>query len=471
MAIGMRYPRRSFSLIMRLLLLVAAILLACFGALWFLGGPTTLEWETRPAVAGPNTRLSVNVRSSYGISQVRAFLDQGRTRCDLYDRSTGISRLTFWRRKESREKMVIPTAAASCPALADGPARLTVQVWSADLRNRSDEISEQVRVARAPASIHTSPEPHYTVHTGPSAAKYHVAGDWVEAGVQVGKYRFRPYAPGRAVVPGQEMDLVSFFTIPWDVDPEEPVQVYVIASDGRRLTANLRMVIERREFRQREIKLTRKFLRQVVDDILGGSDRSDAVVNFKRINSEVRPLNNRKLIELAGKSESKVLWSGSFTQLPKSQVQGQFADTRIYTFEGAKVDQQPHLGVDLASTRNAEVPVANSGKVLLAERLGIYGNCLFVDHGLGVQTLYAHLSRIDVKPGDSVTKGQVIGLTGMTGLAGGDHLHFGMLIDGVETSPVRMFERNWIAKNIRPVVPVPGLEKPANEPEKRRRRR
>lgn len=446
---------------LRLLLVVAAIATVCFGSLWFIGGPTTIQWEKQPSVIGPSTPFAIHTKSSYGLARVRATLEQGKLRCPLLDKETGQSRLFFWKRGEAHDKIEWTVSPAACPGLQDGPAVVSAEVKSADLRGRTDSVSQPVRVVLKPAAIRTGFEPHYTAHSGPSAVRYTVSGDWVETGVRVSQYRFRAFKlDGGDAVPGSDATLVSFFSIPWDADPDEPVTVFVKASDGRELTATVRMVIERRKFRARDIKIDDKFVHRVVGDILGGNDgAADMLARFKKINSQVREANTKRLSELVAKTAPKVLWSGAFQQLPKSKVQGQFADKRNYLYAGELVDSQMHLGVDLASTRNAPVPAANSGKVLLAERLGIYGNCVVIDHGLGLQTIYAHLSRIDVQPGADVAKGQTVGLTGMTGLAGGDHLHFGMMIAGVEVSPVRFFERNWIAKNIAPVIPVSGLEK------------
>lgn len=447
----------------RLLLVVAAILTVCFGSLWLVGGPTTVRWEKQPSVIGPSTPLVIHAKSSYGLARVRSTLEQGRVRCSLLDKETGQSRLFFWKRGEANDRVAWTVTPAACPEIKDGPAVISAEVKSADLRGRTDSVSQPVRVVLKPASIRTGFEPHYTAHSGPSAVKYTVAGDWVETGVRVSQYRFRAFPlNGSTLEPGRDATLVSFFAIPWDADPDEPVTVYLKSSDGRELTAAVRMVIERRKFRERDIKINDKFLHRVVGDIAGGNDGSSGLLaKFKRINSEVRDANTAKIAELASKTAPAVLWSGAFEQMPKSKVQGQFADKRNYLYAGELVDSQMHLGIDLASTRNAPVPASNSGKVLLAERLGIYGNCVVIDHGLGLQTIYAHLSRIDVQPGSAVVKGQTLGLTGMTGLAGGDHLHFGMMIGGVEVSPVRFFERNWIAKNIAPIVPIQGLEKPA----------
>jgi murein DD-endopeptidase MepM/ murein hydrolase activator NlpD len=80
--------------------------------------------------------------------------------------------------------------------------------------------------------------------------------------------------------------------------------------------------------------------------------------------------------------------------------------------------------------------------------LGIYGNTIIIDHGLGLFTLYSHLSAIDVKPGDAIKKRQIIGKTGDTGLAAGDHLHFGVYLDGVAVLPKEWWDEKWLRDNV-----------------------
>jgi murein DD-endopeptidase MepM/ murein hydrolase activator NlpD len=112
------------------------------------------------------------------------------------------------------------------------------------------------------------------------------------------------------------------------------------------------------------------------------------------------------------------------------------------------VDHQTHLGFDLASYAGTPIIAANRGKVLFADELGIYGNCVILDHGMGVQSLYAHLSSIGVKVGDMVEKAQELGKSGMTGLAAGDHLHFTMLVNGHMVNPVEWWDSHWIEDRI-----------------------
>jgi murein DD-endopeptidase MepM/ murein hydrolase activator NlpD len=90
------------------------------------------------------------------------------------------------------------------------------------------------------------------------------------------------------------------------------------------------------------------------------------------------------------------------------------------------------------------VPAANGGRVLLAEYFGIFGNCVVLDHGYGLMSLYGHLSSIDVREGQAVERGQAVGRTGQTGLAGGDHLHFGILLQGNPVTPVEWWDDHWL---------------------------
>jgi murein DD-endopeptidase MepM/ murein hydrolase activator NlpD len=148
-------------------------------------------------------------------------------------------------------------------------------------------------------------------------------------------------------------------------------------------------------------------------------------------------------------------------QLGNSQVEASFADHRTYVYQGKEVDQQVHLGFDLAVTARVPVLAANDGKVLNASWLGIYGNCVILDHGMGIASLYGHLSSIDVKPGDTVTKGQTLGRSGMTGLAGGDHLHFTMLVSGHPVNPVEWWDAHWIQDRVERKLREAGAAAPA----------
>jgi murein DD-endopeptidase MepM/ murein hydrolase activator NlpD len=168
------------------------------------------------------------------------------------------------------------------------------------------------------------------------------------------------------------------------------------------------------------------------------------------VNKGMRKVNEDKITEVTKKATPQILWKDAFAQLSNSKVEANFADFRTYTYNGQPVDSAYHLGYDLSVTKNYPVEAANSGTVAFTGDLGIYGNVVILDHGLGLFTLYGHLSSIDVKVGDSVAKRQPLGRTGETGLAAGDHLHFGVYLDGLAVLPVEWWDQKWINDNIAP---------------------
>ena len=175
----------------------------------------------------------------------------------------------------------------------------------------------------------------------------------------------------------------------------------------------------------------------------------DTLAKFLVINGELRQKNNAKIASFAAQTKPELLWGGAvFHPFGNTAVESAFADHRTYIYKGKEVDQQVHLGFDLASFAGTPIVSANRGIVVFAEELGIYGNCVIIDHGFGVQSLYGHLSSIDVKAGQTVEKEQQIGRSGMTGMAGGDHLHFTMLVNGKMVNPVEWWDPHWIEDRI-----------------------
>ena len=164
----------------------------------------------------------------------------------------------------------------------------------------------------------------------------------------------------------------------------------------------------------------------------------DMVARFVRINNEMRKANNKTLSDLRFKTADHFLFTQPFARQPHSQAEANFADLRNYIYQGKKIDQQVHLGYDLAVTQHVGVEASNDGRVVWAAPLGIYGNCIVVDHGYGLQTIYGHMSHIDVHEGDMVKRGQVMGQSGMTGMAGGDHIHFAMQLGWRPDRPQRV---------------------------------
>ena len=165
-------------------------------------------------------------------------------------------------------------------------------------------------------------------------------------------------------------------------------------------------------------------------------------------------LNNEEIIHGLSKNVSDEILDSwkvkKFYPLRNGQKVASYGDHRYYYYKKKDnvVSESYHVGYDLASNAMADIKTSNAGKVVYAEENGIYGNMPMIDHGLGLYTLYGHCSQLAVQVDDEVQAGDVIAKTGKTGLAMGDHLHFGVVIQGIEVRPVEWFDQSWIKKFI-----------------------
>jgi murein DD-endopeptidase MepM/ murein hydrolase activator NlpD len=172
------------------------------------------------------------------------------------------------------------------------------------------------------------------------------------------------------------------------------------------------------------------------------------IEKYIKINNDLRKKDDEFIYKLTEKPAQERYWEGPWISLKNGATMARYADHRTYYYKGERIDEQYHLGIDLASLANSPVEAGNSGKVIFAGKNGIYGLMVVIDHGQGIASLYGHLSEIKVAVGDVVKKGDIIGITGQTGLAGGDHLHFSMLIHGVFVNPLEWLDEHWIEDNI-----------------------
>ncbi len=203
------------------------------------------------------------------------------------------------------------------------------------------------------------------------------------------------------------------------------------------------------DFRQRRIDIDDRFLQAKTPEFQSLVPNAGSPLDiFLAVNRELRAKNRQELATLSLQTSPTPLWQGKFLRQPQSATLALYGDRRSYYYQGRKIDNQIHLGIDLASVAQAPVIASNSGKIVFAGYFGIYGQCVVIDHGLGLQTLYGHLSQITVTQGEDVTRDQVIGHTGNTGMAGGDHLHFGVVVAGIPVNPVEWWDGTWVKNNI-----------------------
>jgi murein DD-endopeptidase MepM/ murein hydrolase activator NlpD len=313
----------------------------------------------------------------------------------------------------------------------------------------------QVRLERPRVSVVSTH--HYINLGGTEMVVYRATPEDVESGVVVGDIEYPGYPAAGATVEGVKLDdpalRIAFFALLYDQDVNTPMRVYARDPAGNTARADFDHRTFPKPFKKSQIPLDDKFLDRVVPAILEGTTEikpdGDNLAKFLVINGELRRKNAEKIASCAKQTSKEMLWRGIvFHPFTNNAVESAFADARTYIYKGKEVDRQVHLGFDLASYAGTPIVAANRGKVLYADELGIYGNCVILDHGMGVQSLYAHLSSIEVKVGQDVEKEQQLGRSGMTGLAGGDHLHFTMLLNGRAINPVEWWDQHWIQDRI-----------------------
>ena len=422
------------------LVLVAVIGIA---SLLVLSSSPTVKIDPPVKVVGVVTPVGAQIQSPHGVRRVTAYLEQGGTRFPLMEQTSPSHRL-FWRRNQGDQKITFEAGKNKAPNLKEGDAQLVVEAVADDFRGSTDTASAPVKVILSAPRVVPDEAQHYINQGGMELAVMTPSGSWTEAGVRVGKYTFRSFP-----LPGHPEQRFAMFAYPWDLTEEVAPVVFARNQAGTEATAKFWYRLFPKKFRARELPVDDAQMESLVAKIDPGGTLEpgpDNVARFLKINGDLRRKNNQQLADLRFKTEPKILWNGPFLHWGKEE--SMFADVRNYVYKGKTIDQQVHLGFDLSDLQNAPVHVANDGRVVHAGDLGIYGNCVVVDHGYALQSIYGHMNRIDVKVGDMVKKDQSLGVAGATGLALGVHVHFSMQIDGVQTNPREWWDEHWIHDRI-----------------------
>jgi murein DD-endopeptidase MepM/ murein hydrolase activator NlpD len=337
-------------------------------------------------------------------------------------------------------------------ALKEGAATIVASASDQSLRNflggNTTELRKDFTYDTIPPRLEVLSSQHYINQGGAECVVYRVGEDVKVSGVQAGPNFFPGYP---ANLPDKQIHFALFGFV-YDMPVDAPLKVIARDEAGNESTATFWNKVFAKNFRRRDIVLEDNFLNKVVPEIRARvpeiQDQGEMIKTFVEINSTLRKQNHETITRLSKESSGRFLWNGAFLQLSNSQVESFFADRRSYLYQGQKVDQQDHVGFDLSVTQQYPIEAANDGKVIMADYFGIYGNTVLIDHGAGLISLYGHLSSIDVKPGDMVKKKQVLGRSGATGMAGGDHLHFGLFLHGVPINPTEWWDEKWIREHV-----------------------
>ena len=333
----------------------------------------------------------------------------------------------------------------------EGPATLRVYAgdysWLRWVRRERVVLETPFTIDLTAPTMEVLSQQHYLKLGGLDFMLYKTSPDAVRSGVAVGPYFF----PGTAGLFEDGSIRGAFFAVPQDLDAKAVAKAVAEDAAGNRREVTFHTVVKPRTFAAKTLDVDDAFLERKVPEILNAGGlpaQPDLVQGYLYVNRTVRQASEARIKDVTRTSAATPKWDGAFLRQPNSAPLAGFGDRRSYRHDGAIIDTQTHLGYDLASLRQAPVVAASAGTVVLAENLGIYGDAVIIDHGLGIFSLYGHLSAITVQKGQEVARGDALGRTGDTGLAAGDHLHFSIMLYGVHVDPVEWWDGKWIRDHV-----------------------
>lgn len=419
------------------------------------GQPPRLSFDRDFKALGKEPSLTLRVDDQQtGLKQVAVVLEVDGQPIRLVDRQyPGPSLLAFGKSgPQTSSQFNLGELITANYRIQEGPARLSITAHDHSYRwffggNRTLLQRDFTFDVRAP-SLEVVSGQHYIHQGGSECVLYRVGEDTEISGVQVGPDFFPGYP---ANLPDKRIRF-SIFAYRYNLGSDPEIKLVARDEAGNQSTVSFWHKLFPKRFRQRKIRLSQSFLQQVVPAILNQNPQlpseGDLVKDFVYINDQLRQANHEKITEISTQSEAQFLWTEAFAQLSRSKVESFFADHRTYLYQGKEIDRQDHVGFDLSVVKHYPIEASNDGVVRYAEGLGIYGNTVMIDHGCGLFSFYGHLSSIGVQPGDRVKKGQVLGRSGATGLAAGDHLHFALFLHGIPVNPTEWWDPKWVREHI-----------------------
>jgi murein DD-endopeptidase MepM/ murein hydrolase activator NlpD len=203
----------------------------------------------------------------------------------------------------------------------------------------------------------------------------------------------------------------------WAVDIQTRPKAYNVKVTAGKNKIRLKLHVKKKKFPELCLSLPDEKVTPSPDDL-------------KRVEDE-----NKKLAEIF-QSVSEGLWEGNFILPLENEISTVFGTKRVMNEKWTSV----HRGMDIRGKEGEQVRASNSGKVVLSEELFYGGNTIVIDHGMGIFSIYMHLSGFNVKSGDIVSKGDAIGLVGSSGRSTGPHLHFGVKVAGINVNPASLMK-------------------------------
>ena len=242
---------------------------------------------------------------------------------------------------------------------------------------------------------------------------------------------------------------------------ESTFKATVVAEDNAQNISKtgVPLYLKDKKYRLSNIKISDKFLNgkiaELAEEFMETQGVTDPIEQFKIINEDIRAKNEKLIHDITSKVSDEMISDFKINKmypLKNAAIVARFGDHRKYFYNKEYISESYHLGLDMASNAMAKIKPQNDGDVIFADYNGLYGNMPIVHHGLGLYTLYGHCSSLNVNSGDYIVAGANMANTGKSGYAMGDHLHFGVLIQGIEVRPAEWMDSTWMKLNISDVI-------------------
>jgi murein DD-endopeptidase MepM/ murein hydrolase activator NlpD len=425
--------------------LIAVLVIAAVG--WFIfgnyieiGKPVIKFDQDVKAVGRQKTFGIVFSDSKSGLSQITAEIIQDNKGQILADKKISP--------KGTKQETLPLTMSAGELKLHDGPATIKITATDYSLFKNQAVLSQQIKIDTVPPQINLLKNMNYINQGGTGFVAYQPSKVLASTGVYINDY----LSPAHATLIDNKPSYITYFALPMNAN-KKTTRIAVFARDeaGNETTMAIPCVIKEKKFRADKMSLSDNFLQQKMPEfqaMVPSLQGKTSLEVFTYINSQMRNDNLLTIQKICQKSSPKELWEGTFLRMKNGAPMALFGDKRSYMYNGKSVGESIHTGVDLASNARAVIEAANKGIVIFTGALGIYGNAVIIDHGLGLFSLYGHMSSIDTTVGKKVAKGEKIGISGTSGLAGGDHLHFSIIVGGQFVNPQEWWDPHWIKDNI-----------------------
>jgi murein DD-endopeptidase MepM/ murein hydrolase activator NlpD len=422
------------------------VILILIGGFWFFGslfdiGKPEIKINPEIAVVGRNKVIEVSFSDrSSGLNDASIIITQGEKMHTLYS--------ARFPKKETQYKTISVAIEPYAMKLQDGSASLIIKATDHSLFKNQTTQTKPLTIDMQPPQIYLQTPQNIINPGGTCVTLYQTSKPTVSGGVYVDDSYFPSYT---TTLSGKTYSIV-YFSLPITAG-QGTTRIRLVVQDqaGNESSLALPHMIRKKKFRTDKISLSDHFLQQKMPEFQMADAKlrgKTLVETFVFVNETMRRDNFKIIRSVSMKSEARQLWTDTFLRMKNASPMALFGDRRVWLYNGQTIGESLHEGVDLASLERAPIEAANDGRVVFSGSLGIYGNAVMIDHGFGLCSLYAHLSTINVKAGQTVKKQEVIGNSGMTGLAGGDHLHFSMIVGGQFVNPLEWWDPHWIADNI-----------------------